>query len=204
MTFLTIKMDVTKTNQATKEREPVGAVEIFVPSVAELVADAVQASDKDNKPLFDDEGLPVFTETKYNWLQSAIHSQVKAQARNKLVGGTIDLKAGAQIAVDWAGLTAINTGGGAEHLAAIREVKALFSKWVAGLGKSKQAFTNITDFFNKPDTLKVAKATNKEKMVGYLSDFVDTLTDAEAAKYANYLEKVESAATSEEVDAEDF
>ena len=205
MTFLTVKMEVTKTVSVngTNERQKVGEVDIYVPSVAELVADAVQAM-KDNKPETDEEGLPVYTETKYNWLQSAIHAQVKAQARNKLKPSTIELKDGATIATDWEALTAVNTGGGAEHLALIREIKAIFAKWVASLGKSKAAYTNITDFFNDPKTLRVAKATNKEKMAGYLSEFLDTLTDADAAKYSSYLEKVEAAATGEEAEAEDF
>lgn len=206
MTFLTVKMEVTKTvsTNGKNERELVGNVDIHVPSIAELVPTAVQAVDKDNKPLVDDDGLPVYTETSLNWLQSAIHAQVKAQARNKLKPGTIELKDGAEIATDWAGLTAVNTGGGAEHLALIREVKALFAKWAAGLGKSKLAFDNMTNLFNKPDALSVAKATTKEKMVGYLGEFVDSLTDADAAKYASYLEKVEASATGEATEAEDF
>lgn len=206
MAFQTVKMEVTKTINANgkNERELVGSVDIYVPTLAELVPTAVQAVDKDNKPLFDDDGLPVYTETSLNWVQSAIYAQTKAQARNKLKPSTIDLKDGAKIAETWEELTAVNVGGGAEHLALIREVKALFAKWASGLGKSKQAYDNMTDYFNSPKTLEVAKATVKEKMVSYLSDFVDTLTDADAAKYSSYLEKVEASATGEAQEAEDF
>lgn len=205
MTFLSIIMEVTQTlvKAGGNERVKVGEVMVNVPSVADLMPDAVQAT-KEGKPEYDTEGLPVFTDNKHNWIQQAIFAQAKAQARNKLKPKTAELKDGAKIAETWEELTAVNTGGGAEHLALIREVKGLFGKWAASLGKSQAAYNNMTDLFNDPKALKVAKDTTKEKMAAYLSEFLDTLSDAEAAKYASYLEKVEAATSNEETEADDF
>ena len=206
MTFLTIAMDVTKTvTEAGKNsRVKVGSVDIYVPSIAELAKDAVQATDAKGIAMVDDDGLPVYTDNNLNWVQSAIYAQVKAQARNKLKPSTADLKDGAKIATDWAELTAENTGGGAEHLAAIREVKALFARWVATLGKSAPAQEQITGLFNSPDKLSVSNETVRGKMLGYLGDFVETLEDVQTAKFVKYLEKLENSATAEVTEAEDF
>lgn len=206
MTFQPIKMEVTQTvtNAVTKEskRERVGDVTIFVPLVSGLKT-AVQAS-VEGKPAVTDEGLPVYEADMDNWLQNAILSQVKAQARNKLVPKTIELKDGATIATDWAGLTAESVGGGAVHLALIREVKALFAQWVATLGKSKGAIEKITGAFNNLDVLRVADATSKEKIAQYVSDFADSLDEETQAKYSKYILRVVDVATSEAIEADDF
>lgn len=206
MTFQSINMEVTKsvTVAGKTTREKVGTVEIYVPLVSELITTAVQALDTDKKPLLTDDGLPVYTDENLNWLQEAILASVKANARNKLVAKTADLKQGASIPTDWASLTAESVGGGAVHLVAIREVKVLFAKWFASLGKSQKAKEIAISLFNSVDALTHSDAVVKGKIAEYVGAFVDTLTDEETAKYSRYLDKVADAATSEAVEADDF
>lgn len=198
-------MEVTKTvTQGTKKsRELVGSVDIHVPLLVALGITAEQAM-IDNKPALTDDGLPVYTKDEHNWLQNSILAQVKAQARNKLVSGTITLKDGQAIATDWAGLTAESVGGGAVHLANIREVKALFASWVAKLGKSAGAQTKIVGAFNNPEALKVADTASKGKIAQYVTDFAETLSEEEQAKYTKYIVKIIDIATSDEIEADDF
>lgn len=206
MTFTSISMEVTKsvTVSGKTTREKVGAVDIYVPLVSELIPTAVQALDTDKKPLLNDDGLPVYTDDNLNWLQDAIYASIKANARNKLVKSTADLKQGASIPTDWASLTAESVGGGAVHLVAIREVKALFAKWFASLGKSQKAQEIAISLFNSVDALTHSDAVVKGKIAEYVGEFVDTLPDEETAKYSRYLDKVADAATSEAVEADDF
>lgn len=200
-------MEVTQsiTNPVTKvtTREKVGEVIIHVPLVHDLIKEAVPTV-VDGKPVFSDEGLPVYDDDKYNWIQAAIFAQVKAQARNKLVSKTAELKDGASIATDWEGLTAETAGGGAIHLQLVREVKALFAQWVATLGKTQGAVTKILGGFNDPKVLLVADSESKAKILGYVSDFVDTLDAETVQKYNKYLTKVTEAASSAEIEADDF
>jgi hypothetical protein len=205
MTFQAINMDVTKSVVVNGEttREKIGTVVIHVPVVHDLVVEAVQST-LEGKPAFTDDGLPVYEKDEHNWLQSAIYAQVKAQARNKLVSKTATLKDGATIATDWAGLTAESAGGGAIHLQLVREVKGLFSAWVASLGKSQGAQAKITGAFNDLNVLKSADKVSKDKILGYLADFIDTLDDATQVKYNKYLTKVAETATADEIEADDF
>lgn len=205
MTFQQVKMEVTSTvsKNGQNTRERLGDVIIHVPLVSDLVSEAKQAV-VDGKPAFTDDGLPVYERDQDNWLQTAIVAQVKAQARNKLVPKTLDLRDGATIATDWEGLTAENVGGGAIHLQLIREVKALFSAWVGTLGKSQGAQAKIVGAFNNLEVLKVADAVSKDKILGYVSDFVETLSADDQAKYNKYLTKVAEVATSEAIEADDF
>lgn len=106
----------------------VGDVTIHVPTLACFNIQAEQAKDKEGALLVDD-GLPVYTTDEANWLQGAILAQVKAQARNKLVSGSAELKPGAKIATNFAELTAEgDRAGNGAALQAIRELKTLFAK----------------------------------------------------------------------------
>lgn len=205
MTFQAISMEVTKTvtKGTTRTREAVGNVQIFVPLLASLGITAEQAQ-ADGKPAVTEDGLPIYTSDAHNWLQNAILAQVKAQARNKLVPSTITLKDGQTIATDWAGLTAESVGGGAVHLANIREVKALFASWVAKLGKSAGAVAKIVGAFNNPEALKVADTVSKGKIAQYVTDFAETLSEEEQAKYSKYIVKLIDIATGDEIEADDF
>lgn len=203
MEFIKHDLQVTKTNPQTKKREPVGSVAMVIPSLLALIPSADQVKDND-KPVYNDDGLPVFTDERYNWLQEAITAKAKAQVRNKLESGSINLVSGAVIPTSWAEFTAEGGGNTAQHLAVIREAKALFAKWVTSLGKSAQAVAMITGAFNSPSTLVTSDAGYKAKIVGYLEDFIDSISPEDFAKYEKYITKVTEAASSEVTEADDF
>ena len=189
--FVKINMDVTSLNQATKKRESVGAVLIYVPTLDELGIKADQAIDGEKKPLVDDEGLPVYAEDKFNYAQGAIYAAVKAQARNKLEAGTATLKAGASIATDWAMLTAeASREGSGLALIAYREAKNLFTAWVNSLSKSAQAKTMIVSLFSSKNALLAQDADNKGKMKAYITEFASSLSADVLAKYERPLTQV--------------
>lgn len=192
MTFTTVKMEVSKTNKATGKREPLGFVDIFVPTLADAgIKDAVQAVDEKKAPLFDDDGLPVYTADEHNWLQNSILAQVKSQARNRIVPQSLSLKDGAKIATNWEELTAESTGAGnPAALIANRELKGLFGAWVASLGKSAQAQTLITTLFGNRDALRSQDATTKDKMAAYVADFATTLSAEALTKYEKGIQTV--------------
>jgi hypothetical protein len=203
MTFQTIKMAVSKT--VAGKREPVGAVDIHIPTLADIGVKAVQAIDKEdgNKPVVNSDGLPVYEDDIHNWLQDAITDKAKNQARNKLEAGSVTLKDGAKIATDWKELTAVNVGGGnIEALAKAREFKALVNSWVASLGKTPQATAQLSGLLNAPASIALQPATTKEKLGAYLQDFMNTLADDVLAKFEKQLATLEASLTGEL--AEDF
>lgn len=193
MAFKNVKMGVSKST-ASGKREVVGEVDIFVPTLAdvlEVIGKAEQAVGEDKKPLFDDDGLPVYTTDEANWAQNAVYTQVKAQARNRLKPQSLELKSDIAIAKDWAMLTAENTGAGnPAALIANRELKALFATWVASLGKSAAAQTLITSLFNNREALKAQDKATKEKMTAYSTEFAQTLNAEQLTKYEKGLQTV--------------
>lgn len=181
----------------------VGDVTIFVPTLESFGFAAEQAKDKDGALLVD-EGLPVYTTDEANWLQGAILAQVKAQARNKLVSGTAELKPGAKIATNFAELTAEgDRAGNGAALQAIRELKTAFAKWVAGLGKSAAAQSLLNGLFGNKQALAVQAADNKAKMAQYVADFAETLTPEALEVGQKYLQSLLDVCSSN-VSADDF
>jgi hypothetical protein len=200
--FAQVAIEVNK--KVSGKYSKVGEISIYVPTLADagIVAE-VQLDSKTNEPIIED-GLPVYKEDKFNWVQGAILAQVKAQARNKLVSGTADLKAGQAIAADWPTLTAEGErGGNGEALAIVREAKASFAKWVASLGRSAAAQQTLNMLFSNKQALSLQSTDNKAKVAKYVEDFAISLEAAELERYTKYLESVQVACEST-VEAEDF
>lgn len=177
----------------------IGEQTIFVPTLHAIFPNLVIAKDKDNNEVYED-GLPVYTDDKANYVQGSILAAVKAQARNKLVKGK--LKAGQAIASTWEALLAEGERvGNPDALAAIREAKADFAKHVAGLGKSEGAQNTLTTLFGSKQALSLQTPENKAKMAKYVEEFAISLDEAKMARYMKYLESVAKACeATEEVD----
>lgn len=181
----------------------VGDVTIHVPTLACFNIQAEQAKDKEGALLVDD-GLPVYTTDEANWLQGAILAQVKAQARNKLVSGSAELKPGAKIATNFAELTAEgDRAGNGAALQAIRELKTLFAKWVAGLGKSAAAQALLNGLFGNKQALAVQAVDNKNKMAQYVADFAESLAPEALESGQKYLQSLLDVCSTS-ADASDF
>lgn len=178
----------------------VGTVPIFVPTLADfgLTAAKVKGTGED--------GLPIYEADNDQWLFGAVFAQVKAAARNKLVSGTCQVKDGLAIATSLAELTAESERAGNNALALIREVKALFAKWVAGLGKSAAATNLLLTVFNDRKALAIQPQSTKDKVTGYLADFANTLDEAQLESYGRYIQSLldTCAAAEDDDEADDF
>lgn len=179
---------------------PVGDVTYYCPTLAAFGINA-EPQAKDGAPVLED-GLPVYAADELNWLQKAIHQQVKAQARNKLVSGTTDLKDGQTIATTLAELCAESEGSTAA-LEAIRAVKAIWAKWVAASGKSAATQNLLVTLFGNKQALASQPEGTKTKFANYIADFAVTLDDYELASAQRYLDSL-IAVTSATIAADDF
>lgn len=178
----------------------VGTVPIFVPTLADfgLTAAKVKGTGED--------GLPIYEADNDQWLFGAVFAQVKAAARNKLISGTCLVKDGLSIASTLAELTAETERAGNNALALIREAKALFAKWVAGLGKSAAATNLLLTVFNDRKALAIQPQSTKDKVTGYLADFANTLDEAQLESYGRYIQSLldTCAAAEDDDEADDF
>lgn len=209
-TFHAVSMAVSKTVKVgqNNERQKVGEIEIYIPSLSEIVkhaAAAVQADGADDKgkptgkPAVDSEGLPVYTTDEANWILGAVASAVKMQARNKLVSGTVTLKEGQTIPTNWAELVAEGVRSNGAALAALRDCIADFAKYVGTLGKKESTANTIITLFKNGEALKLQGDVMKGKMKDYVEAFAATLDEANLERYERTLTRVlETCATPSE------
>lgn len=204
--FQSLQMEVNKkvTKAGKAEYSKVGDVVYYVPLLSAFGIATEQAKDDKGAVIADDDGIPVYTDEKLNWLQGAIVASCKASARNRLQPGTATLKDGVKIAETFAELlAAADRSNSGAALVAIRELKNKFGEWVATLGKSAAAQQTLKTLFNAKDSLALQSETNRDKMAQYVSDFAATLDEATLAKSEKYLQGLLDACAAN-VDAEDF
>lgn len=169
------------------EYQKVGDIVIPVPTLA---AFGIEAKVKETG----EDGLPVYEDDKLDWLFGAAVAACKAQARNKLVSGTADLKEGQKIAENFEELTAEGERkGNAEALKLQKEIVQSFGSFVQTLGKSAATQAVLLGLFRNKQALALQTDENKGKMKGYLSQYAETLSEQDLQRYSKYLTSVEEA-----------
>lgn len=190
------KMVVSKKEEVKGSMQYVkqGEIEVFYPLLSDL-GFAVEPQ-KD-----DEEGFPIYEDSKAQYAFDAVLAAVKAAARNKLKPGTADLKDGASIAST---LEELLEGGGANRgdaLAAVREMQAAFKAWLPSTGKKETVQAAVYDLAANRAGLRLQTTDRKQKFLGYLADFAESLNETQAARFERPLKALE--ADCEAVDAAD-
>lgn len=174
-----------------------GEVAITVPTIEDIIPFTV------SKITGEEDGLPVYESKEANWLQGAMLAYVKAQARNKLVPGTADLKDGNTIPTDWESLCAEGVRGGGEALAIAREAKNAFAEWMGKQGKSEAATSTVITLFSNRAALQLQSDVNKGKVKAYVESFAESLEEAALERFTKPIQSVLDACDSAAL-AEDF
>ena len=200
MSFKQIVLDVSqKVNGAFAK---VGEMTVHVPLLADCMAFINAEQKKDEKgQLVEEEGLPVYTDDRANWLQGAILAMVKAQARNKLVPKTATVKDGLKIAETWEELTAEGVRDGA-GLAIARECKAAFGEWLAKQGLSEKASATLNILFGNRDALMLQTNGIKGKTKARVESFAESLEPEILEKFTRPITRVLEACEPTPEDAE--
>lgn len=160
--------------------QAVGKIKVFYPLLSEMGI-AVEPEKTD------EEGFPIYTDPKVQFIFDSSLAAVKAMARNRLVSGTATLKAGLAIADTVEALLESNSGNRGEALAARRDMLAAFKSFLATTGKSDAVQKFVLSLATNKEALAVVPQEKKDKFAVYLSDFAQTLTDENAARFANIL-----------------
>lgn len=187
-----LKMPVSKTEKVAGKNQYtlIGTVDIYYPTVEEIAGFCQGAKVAKT----DDEGINEYESAEANWIQTAILSYAKANARNKLVSGSIELKDGLKIPTTWEEFTA-ETGRSGEALAILREAKADFAEWVSKQGKSEAATKTLIILFNNRAALELQAAGTKGKMQGYVESFAESLSEERLDRLQKPIQSVLDACT---------
>lgn len=182
-----LKMPVSKTEKVAGKNQYtlVGTVDIYYPTVEEIAGFCQGA--KVTKT--DEDGIAEYGSAEANWIQTAILSYAKANARNKLVSGSIELKDGLKIPTTWEEFTA-ETGRSGEALAILREAKADFAEWISKQGKSEAVTKTLITLFNNKAALELQTPANKAKMQAYVESFAEYLSPEKLERLQKPIEAV--------------
>lgn len=181
-----------------KEHKKVATVKIPTPILSDFgIADAQQAvyeADDAAKghvkgaPAFDN-GVPVYADPVYDWLQQAILFRISATSRNRFVKG--QLKPGASLAEDFEALTA-ETARTGDALALRREARVSFEAYLQKLGKKQATVQMLGElFFNSAKVLASAGDKYVEALSKYVGEWIDTLEDASKARFTPKLAELQ-------------
>lgn len=185
-------------NPVTKEGEyrEVGKVAIPVFSLAEFGlatpaaltdtqrAEAIKAPgiDADN-----DDGLDMYADASVQFVYDAVVAATKADARNKLVSGTANLKAGNTIAQTVAELIAKAERSGAA-LALNRDFLTSFSTYLAAQsGKSAAVQAIYNGMVKVRASITLSTEARKQGLIHQLEQYINHATVEDAAKYTNII-----------------
>ena len=171
------KMEVSKKENGAYVKQ--GDIEIFYPLLSELGIDVEPTKD-------DEEGFPIYSDEKVQYVFDAVLAAVKAQARNRLVSGTATLKPGLTIASTVEEL--LESGGNkGDALAAVREFLAAFKAWLPKTGKSEKVQAAVYELARNKASVALQSDDKKQKFAVYLSGFAETLTAEQVARFSRPL-----------------
>lgn len=171
------------------EYQEIGKVTANVPLLDEF---GIQAEIKveDGEKVYDEDGLPIYTDDKANWLLSAAVQSIKMTARNKLIPGTIELRDNAVIAENWEQLLA-ESGNRGEALKLIAEIKKSYASFINTLDKSPQVKSHLIGLFGNKQALALQTSGTKEKFANYVQQYAESLEEETLTRYSRYLQGLE-------------
>lgn len=163
------------------ENVKVGEASIPCPVLSDFGIKADIAKNDKGEDAFSN-GLPLYADPRFDFLQDAIKSLISIRSRNRFEKGSI--KAGMSLAEDFESLFE-QSGRTGEALALRREAKASFEAFLQSLGKKAATVQVLSDlFFNSAKSLVTAESTYVEALGIQVGRWIETLTDAEKARFA--------------------
>ena len=157
----------------------VGEITVYYPLLLELGLSVDPAKN-------DEDGFPIYSDEKVQYVFDAVLAAVKAQARNRLVSGTATLKPGLTIASTVEEL--LESGGNkGDALAAVREFLAAFKAWLPKTGKSEKVQSAVYELARNKASVALQSDDKKAKFAVYLSGFAETLNAEQVARFSRPL-----------------
>ena len=193
----TVGTGVFKNGKEVGERKLVGKVSILLPEVQDVVShfakpESLVKNDKKE-----------WTDNITIWIEKTIQGAAEALAKGRLVPDSTEWKPGFSAWTSFAELATPSEAERGQHFALAKEVAAGVYAHIKALGKSDSLATKISALLAdiKLSGLKETLTANKNLVSKYLASYMETLTEAEQAKYESRFTQIVEAAT---VEAESF
>lgn len=161
-----------------------------------------EVSMKDGKPEVDEDGIVVYTNEAFDWLQFAIIQQCKAQNRNK-TGEDGKLKDGQQFPDTFELLTAVGERSG-EALKNRHAAKASFAGYLKAKNKSDVVVKVLSDLFVDAQSIAVAKDDFVDALSGHIQAWAPALNEADKQRFSRTVEKAVEAINGRNLSLDDL
>lgn len=180
-------------NSGKKEFKEIAKVSVPCPTLADFGITAEQDTDEETKLPAVDNGIPVYKDTKFDWLQSAILAKVSAQTRNKFAEGA--LKPGMKVAETFEELTAVGERTG-EALKIRHEARKSFIAYLVGKNKKQGTVKLLSDLFHDTNNIPAAKTNYVEALAQHVAGWITGLAEADKVRYASKVESLQESINS--------
>lgn len=179
-------------SERTKEGEnkKIGEIQVFYPSLEAFGIEAehdleAEAKREPSNP------LPIYKDSRFDWLMSAVQSKVEAQARSKTLKGK--LKEGATIPTTFAELVAVGERGG-EWLKIKSEAVKSYQAYLANVAKKSQAVvTALGSLFANPNSLHVCEQKYRDATMMHVEKWASLLSSEEQSRFEKPISMVSEA-----------
>lgn len=171
------------------------------PSLMDFGIDAALKM-KDGKAEVDEDGIPVYEEDKFDWLQYAILQQLKAQNRNK-IGEDNKLKDGMKFPTNFEELVTVGERSG-EALKNRHAAKASFVAYLKSQNKKDIVVKILSDLLVDASSISVCRDDYAEALQGHITKWVPSLNEEEKGRYSKTIEKAVDALNSRAQTLEDM
>jgi hypothetical protein len=177
------QMEVSKKDKDKGEYVKQGEVKVFYPLLSELGINADPVKE-------DEDGFPVYSDERVQYVFDAVLASVKASARNKLVSGTVELKPDNKIAETVEDLLASGERSGAA-LAIRREFFSALKDYLPSLGKSQAYCAQLYDIISNVKGLSAQSSARKALVGEVVAGFAAQLAEDKLAAYNRTLVQIE-------------
>lgn len=164
------------------ERELVGTVTLYSPTLKDIGIEAEHTGRKDD-------GALVYADQTQQWVYNAILAAVKANARNRLQSGSTALRAGAKLPENLLELVtpSENTS---TVLADRRALFDYFKGHLAGIDKPENVKKLLLTFLEKPEMLALQPEAKRAQIKPYFEAFGEAVFERLNEWQVNYLQGV--------------
>jgi hypothetical protein len=174
-----------ETSKGVKENVKVGDTTVSYPTLEDFGIAAEHDLEAEKARKVSDR-FPIYSDARMQWLFDSVVARVQAIARSKFLKGK--LRDNAEVPVDFETLLERGERGG-EFLKIKSEAKQSFAKHLESIGKSEQVQAAFLSLFINPESIVTASDRYANALVTHLGNWVSSLTEVEAARFAKLVVK---------------
>lgn len=201
--------EYTEAGKKKTKRVSLGKIEVPMPTLAAYEIKAEQAFETDDdgkvteKLAYNENGIPIYADAKYDFLQSSIRAAIYIHARNRLISNTKELQPGKSFISSFEDMATLGDRDGT-HLKNRAACIASFGGFIANQGKTPQVVDTWKRLMRDPQSMASQQEGMKAKAQQYIEAFIATLKPEEMDAYGNTITAMDEASQAATLSLENY